>query len=145
MTIPRKLILSAAALLLLILPAGLAFAQSKPHRVLFVLTSSDEADWHMTITNMSNFIKAFPATDTVEVEIVAYGPGLGFLRKASVIQPDLEALEAKHVHFVACENSMRMQHVTAADLAPGVTSVPSGVVEVVSKQEQGWPYIKAGR
>ncbi len=133
-----------AILLALLLPATFAVAQSKPHRVLFVLTSADESDWHMTLLNITNFLKAFP-TEPPEVELVAYGPGTAFLRKASTIQPDLEVLAARHVHFVACENSMRMQHLTPADLAPGVTSVPSGVVEVVTKQEQGWPYIKAGR
>ena len=144
MTTLKKLLLSAS----LLLPATLAAAQTQPppqtHRVLFVLTSGDEADWHMTLANITNFLKAFP-NQPPEVELVAYGPGTAFLRKASVIQPDLETLAAKHVHFVACENSMRLQHLTPADLAPGVTSVPSGVVEVVTRQEQGWPYIKAGR
>jgi intracellular sulfur oxidation DsrE/DsrF family protein len=28
---------------------------------------------------------------------------------------------------------------------PGVGMVPAGIVEVVTKQEQGWTYIKAGR
>jgi intracellular sulfur oxidation DsrE/DsrF family protein len=40
---------------------------------------------------------------------------------------------------------MRMQHVEAKDLLPGVGMVPAGIVEVVTKQEQGWTYIKAGR
>jgi intracellular sulfur oxidation DsrE/DsrF family protein len=40
---------------------------------------------------------------------------------------------------------MRAQHVTVADLLEGVGTVPAGIVEVVTKQEQGWTYIKAGR
>jgi intracellular sulfur oxidation DsrE/DsrF family protein len=40
---------------------------------------------------------------------------------------------------------MRARHLELKDLLPGVTPVPSGIVEVVTKQEQGWVYIKGGR
>ena len=119
-------------------------SQPKTHHVLFVLTSADEGDWQMTLANMGNFIKAMPEGST-EVELVAYAGGLGFLRASSTAQPAIAALEAKHVRFLACENSLRLQHLTAADLAAGVGTVPSGVVELVTRQEQGWSYIKAGR
>jgi len=49
------------------------------------------------------------------------------------------------VKFVACQNSMRMQKVELKDLLAGVTPVPAGIIEVVTKQEQGWAYIKGGR
>jgi len=53
--------------------------------------------------------------------------------------------EESHVRFVACQNSMRMQHVELKDLLPKVEPVPSGIIEVVTKQEQGWAYIKGGK
>jgi intracellular sulfur oxidation DsrE/DsrF family protein len=34
--------------------------------------------------------------------------------------------------------------VTQADLLPFVTTVDSGVAEVVRKQEAGWAYLKSG-
>ena len=143
MTLWKRLTI-APALLVLLMPAMVAGAQTKTHHVLFVLTSGDEADWHMTVTNMRNMIRGFGA-EPVETELVAYGPGLAFLKKGSTVQADIASLVEKHARFVACENSMRMQHVTAADLAPGVGTVPSGVIELVTKQEAGWAYIKAGR
>jgi intracellular sulfur oxidation DsrE/DsrF family protein len=115
-----------------------------PHRVVFVLTSGDDADWEMTLANVRNMIKGF-APAKVEVEVIAYGPGLAFLKKGSSVETQVTALESPDVHLLACENSMRMQHVTAADLSTGVGTVPSGVVELVTRQEQGWSYIKAGR
>ncbi len=129
--------------LLLCLGAS-AYAQAPAHHIVFALTSGDEADWKLTLGNIRNLIAALPV-DSTEVEVVAYGPGISFVRKGSSADADIQALEAKHVRFVACENSMRMQKMTFADLVAGVSPVPSGIVEVVMKQEHGWTYIKAGR
>ena len=46
--------------------------------------------------------------------------------------------------FAACENTMRKKKVTKEPLLPFVTTVDSGVAEVVRKQEEGWAYIKGG-
>jgi intracellular sulfur oxidation DsrE/DsrF family protein len=46
--------------------------------------------------------------------------------------------------LVLLENTMRKKNVCRADLLPFVTTVDSGVAEVVRKQEQGWSYIKSG-
>ena len=48
------------------------------------------------------------------------------------------------VAFVACENTMRKKKITKEQLLPFVTTVDSGVAEVVRKQEQGWSYIRSG-
>ena len=119
-------------------------AQSKAHRVLFALTSPDEADWQLTLNNVRNLISGL-ATETVDVEIVAYDLGIAFLKKDSPEAADIQKLESAHVHFVACGNAMRKQHLEAADLIAGSEVVPAGIVEIVRKQEQGWTYIKAGR
>jgi hypothetical protein len=123
---------------------SLSFAQTKTHRVLFALTSGDEADWRITIGNIGNLIKGL-APDEVEIEVVAYAQGLSLVKNGSSMAADVAGLQEKHVKFVACQNAMRMQHVEPKDLLPGVGMVPAGIVEVVTKQEQGWTYIKAGR
>jgi intracellular sulfur oxidation DsrE/DsrF family protein len=122
----------------------MAQVHKSAHRVVFALTSGDQLDWRMTTGNISNLLTAMDSTD-VEVEVVAYGPGVAFLKKGSAAEADIKELEQKHVHFVACQNSMHFQHLTPADLIEGVGVVPSGVTEVILKQEQGWSYIKAGR
>lgn len=40
---------------------------------------------------------------------------------------------------------MRMQHVSATELIDGVGTVPAGILEIITRQEQGWSYIKGGR
>lgn len=121
-----------------------AVAPAKVHHVLFAVTSSDEADWGLTIGNIRNLI-ADLQPDTVEIEVVAYGPGLKMVLKTSADAAAIQALQSPHVRFVACQNAMRHQNVTEADLLPGVGQVPAGIGEVVRKQEQGWVYIKGGR
>ncbi len=119
-------------------------AQSTGHRVVFGLTSADPADWKLTLGNIGNLLTA-AGKGSAQVEVVSYGPGLGFVKKGSAAEAAIVALEARKVRFVACANSMRVEHVVKADLIPGVGVVPAGVLEVVQREEQGWSYIKAGR
>ncbi len=108
------------------------------------MTSPEEADWQLTLNNVRNLIGGL-VPEPVEIEIVAYGPGIAFLKKDGADATEILRLESPHVHFVACGNAMRKQHLEASDLVAGSEVVPAGVVEVVRKQEQGWTYIKAGR
>jgi intracellular sulfur oxidation DsrE/DsrF family protein len=140
----RRNFLLLAVGLMLCLSSGSSFAQTKTHRVLFALLSGDASDWQVTIGNINNLIKGL-APEEVEIEVVAYSQGLGLVKNGSSMAKEVAELQEKHVKFVACQNAMRMQHVEAKDLLPGVGMVPAGIVEVVTKQEQGWTYIKAGR
>lgn len=121
-----------------------ASAQSKAHHVIFAVTSPSDKDWQLTLGNIRNLIHGF-APDAVEIEVVAYGPGIAMVRKSSSVGAEIDALEKTSVQFVACENSMKRMQITKADLHDGVGTVPSGIVEVVKRQEQGWSYIKAGQ
>ena len=133
------------ALILGVILSGLPMqAQTKVHRVLFAITSPDQADWQLTLNNVRNLISGL-APEAVEIEIVAYGPGIAFLKKEGADAAEIQRLEAQHVHFVACGNAMKKQHLEASDMVAGSEVVPAGIVEVVRKQEQGWTYIKAGR
>jgi intracellular sulfur oxidation DsrE/DsrF family protein len=66
------------------------------------------------------------------------------LAKNATLADRMKKLADAGVVFAACENSMRKKNVTKADLLPFVTTVDSGVAEVVRKQEAGWSYIKSG-
>lgn len=46
------------------------------------------------------------------------------------------------VRVVACENTMHGQKLTPADMLPAIGYVPSGVGELVKKQQQGWAYVR---
>jgi intracellular sulfur oxidation DsrE/DsrF family protein len=46
------------------------------------------------------------------------------------------------VKVIACENTMKGQKLTRADMLNGIAYVPAGVVELMSRQQQGWAYIR---
>lgn len=49
---------------------------------------------------------------------------------------------AEHrVQFSVCENSMRAQDVTAADLLSGMPTVTSGAGHIVARQRPGWSHL----
>lgn len=124
-------------------PGVKAQAPARTHHVVFVVTSGDQKDWGTAMVLADHFL-AGVAPERSAVEVLAYGPGISLLAKGAPTAGELAALEAKGVHFVACESAMRAFRLDASSLLPGVTRVPSGVVELVRKQEDGWSYVKVG-
>jgi len=142
---PRRLFLvsSGAALLALALPQlGLAQSATAKNRALFQVTDNDPARWNMILNNMQN-LREGVGGEPVEIELVAYGPGINMLKSdSSVKQRIAEALKSG-VKVNACQNTMNGMKLTAPDMLPEIGYVPSGVVEVMRKQQQGWAYIRS--
>lgn len=114
------------------------------HRVVFEVTADGAEQWQSILNNVENLHKAFGPTQT-ELAVVAHGKGLGFLLATNTAMHERLARVAQSgVTFAACENTMRRLQVSKSDLFPFVTTVDSGVAEVVRKQEAGWAYIKGG-
>lgn len=113
------------------------------HKVVIQLNSADTAAWGGVIGNIKNLSKIWPTN--LSVEVVVHGKALDFLVAAkSHLVSDIEQLTQKGVVFNACENTMGKYGITKQMLIPSVTTVPSGVGEVILKQEQGWSYLRAG-
>lgn len=114
----------------------------KEHKVVIQLNTADTASWSSTIGNIRNLQKIWP--NNISIEVVAHGKGLDLIvANKTHLANDVNALSKEGVVFAACENSMRKHNVTKADLLPVAITVPSGVAEVILKQEQGWAYLKA--
>jgi uncharacterized protein len=142
---PRRsfLLLSGAALIAAVAPP-LALAQSAPakNRALFQVTDNDPARWNMILNNMQN-LRDGVGGEPVEIELVAYGPGINMLKAdSSVKQRIAEALKSG-VKVNACQNTMSNSKLVPADMLPEISYVPAGVVEVMRKQQQGWAYIRS--
>lgn len=143
-----KLIWIAA---LFIFAASAAFAQASPkatisktavtrHRVVFDVASADTAQQSGLMRQLNNLKRHWP---DAQIEVVVHGKALPMLMTAKAHKPAaLKALQEKGVVFAACQNTMRFNKVTQADLLPGVTTVPSAVAELISKQEEGWSYLR---
>ena len=113
------------------------------HKVVIQLNTSDTAAWSGVIGNIKNLSKVWPGN--IKIEVVVHGKALDFLVAAkSHLVTDIDQLAKKGVVFNACENTMGKHGITKQMLIPSVFSVPSGVAEIILKQEEGWSYLRAG-
>ena len=80
--------------------------------------------------------------DNVEVEIVAYGPGIGMLKADSEVANRIGEAVDSGVKVVACENTMRGQKLGKGDMNAKIGYVPAGVVEIMQLQQRGYAYLR---
>ena len=134
----------AAALLVatsaLVLPAYAQQASTRG-RVVMQVSDNDPAKWNLALNNAKN-VQADLGAANVDIEIVAYGPGINMLKADSVVGNRVDEALAAGVKVVACENTMRNQKLAKQDMLPKVDYVMAGVVELMQKQLQGWAYIR---
>ena len=128
---------SALAVAALLLPLA-AFAQQ---RVVFQVSDADPAKWNLTLNNVRN-VQQELGVDKVQIEIVAYGPGIGMLKLESAVAGRVAEALKQRVKIVACENTMTAQKLVRADMAPDIGYVPAGVTELMRLQGEGWAYIR---
>lgn len=126
--------------------AGAANAQSpqpaaQRSRVVIQMSDAEPAKWNLALNNARNIQTDIGAAN-VDIEIVAYGPGIGMLKSDSVVANRIAEAGKAGVKVVACENTMHGQKLTAADMLAGIGYVPAGVVELMQRQQQGWAYIR---
>lgn len=110
-------------------------------RVVIQVSDADQGKWNLALNNAKNIQTDLGATN-VDVELVAYGPGIGMLKLDSPVGGRIDEATVAGVKVVACENTMRGQKLTRADMLNGIGYVPAGVVELISKQQQGWAYLR---
>ncbi len=120
-----------------------AVAQTKKHRIVFDMAKNDTAYQAILMKQLNNTLNEAP---DAELEVVCYGPALSMLVKGrNSVEAQMKALTEKgKVSFIACANAMKLQNVKKEDLVSLATVVPVALLELSSKQEEGWTYIKAG-
>lgn len=120
----------------------IAVAQSVPYNVVFDLTSKDTND-HKTVLRWINGIST--ERPDAKLEVVLYGGSLDMARKGrSVVADDIMKLSNnKNVSFKVCEGTLKRLNVDKSELLPGIGTVPDGIYEIITKQKEGWGYIKA--
>jgi hypothetical protein len=117
-----------------------AAAQEK-QRVVFQVSDNDPAKWNLALNNARN-VQADLGKDKVEIEIVAYGPGLAMLKAESKVAARLAEALDNEVALLACENTMTNTKVTKADMYGGISYVLAGVTHIMKRQREGWAYIR---
>ena len=118
-------------------------AQQKQHQIVFDFTKSDTASFSMIVRQTRNIMNI---TGNAQLEVVCYGPGLDLLVNGkTTVQKEIEELQSKFsVKFVACEFTMKRRGIDKSQLVPQIATVPAAVLEISSREQEGWTYIKAG-
>lgn len=140
-------VLATLALAAVLSPGGGVFSaqaqQTAPqrNRVVIQVSDGDQAKWGLAFNNAKN-LQADLGTSNVDIEIVAYGPGIGMLKLDSPVASRVDEATDAGVKIVACENTMKGQSLTRADMLNRIGFVPAGVVEIMQRQQQGWAYLR---
>lgn len=113
---------------------------AKPGMVIQV-SDADPAKWNLALNNARN-AQTDLGRDKVDIEIVAYGPGIGMLRDDAVVANRVAEAVKSGISVVACENTMTAQKLDKTAMNPSVTYAPAGVVQLMKRQQQGWAYIR---
>jgi len=110
-------------------------------KLVIQVSDGDAAKWNLALNNAKNVQQAYGA-DKVDIEIVTYGPGIGMLKMDSVVANRIDDSKKAGVSVVACQNTMKNMKLTEDDMLPNTSYVPSGVVEIMKKQNEGYAYLR---
>ncbi|NYT28368.1 DsrE family protein [Candidatus Thiodubiliella endoseptemdiera] len=136
----KKILLGITTLILLTLNVQAA----NPKYVIQVSTD-DARTQKIALNNAVNLQKHYGGADKVDIEIVAFGPGLGILTTNNKNSSRVERMALNNIKFSACQNTMRgfkKKKGHFPTLTDGVDKTPAGVVRIGELQQQGYSYIR---
>lgn len=115
------------------------------HRVVIQVSTDDPRAQTIALNNAVNLRKKYGA-DHVQVEIVAYGPGISLILPTGKHARRVRNL-AQHDEFTFSADQhtldkIRQRTGRVPRLIDGVGTVPMGVARVIDLQEQGYSYIR---
>ena len=124
-------------------------AHKQAHKVAIQVNQNDKAVMDLALNNAKNIIEYYQAKgETVDVEIVTYGPGLHMLRvDTSPVKERIGSMymENPNLRFIGCANTQANQSRVEGKpiiLLDEATMMPSGVVRLMELQKQGYAYIR---
>ena len=113
----------------------------KRHRLVIQVSDNDPPKWNLALNNAKNVQDDVGAAN-VDIEIVAYGPGISMLKLESPSAARVQEAIKANIKVIACENTMRNQKLTRDDMQSAISYVPAGVTEIMTKQSEGWAYVR---
>jgi hypothetical protein len=122
-------------------------ADDKPfaeQKVVLQISDADPTKQTLVLNVAGNLVKAY-GQDKVDVEIVAFGPGLRLMFDDNHNKGRISSLSDSGVRFAACSNTMK--HMTKAlgeppTLNSNATQVSAGVVRIIDLVNDGYILVK---
>ena len=141
------LLLTSIFLLTGTLNANAAGTEDKPFAeklVVLQISDSDPQKQTQVLNVASNLIKHY-GPDKIDVEIVAFGPGLRLLLKGNSNTTRISGLAVNGVRFSACNNTLtRMTKLLGGEpeLHANADHVTAGVVQIMDLVGEGYTLVK---
>lgn len=144
-----KLVKAIALLALVVSPfsANVSFAaDTSMADAKVVLQISDPNPFKQTLVlNVAQNLKNLIGKDLVEVEIVAFGPGLRLLQKGNANSGRIKGLIGDGVRFSACEQTMKKMTKVLGhkpEMNPDATVVSGGIIRILELTKKGYTLVK---
>ncbi len=121
--------------------ASSAWSQTKPVRIVFDVTSKDTLTHQAVMRHVSGMAKGYPDS---KFEVVVYGGAIAMvINEKSTVGKNIQQLTSnKNVEFKVCGETMKRYNIVKEQLVNGVQVVPDAIIEIVTRQGEGWGYIK---
>lgn len=114
-------------------------------RVLLQLSDRDEAKQSIVLDVANNLIKHYGGPDMIDIEIVAFGPGIDLLFAGNARAERIDSLAVSGVRFVACMNTVdTVERITGKrpELSSHAIGVQTGVAHIVSRGAEGYTLVR---
>jgi uncharacterized protein len=146
----RRTLIRSLAVAALAIFGTMPIARGEPGKVAppagkqgIVIQVSDDnpKTWGQALNVIRN-IQAAYGKDKVDVELVAFGLGIGILKADSIMANRIDDTVASGAKVYACENTMRGFKLSKDEMNAKIAYVPAGIVEIVEKQQAGWAVVR---
>ncbi|MCC6656664.1 MAG: hypothetical protein IT512_00600 [Rhodocyclaceae bacterium] len=126
---------------LLALGPPMALANPTKPGVVVQVSDDDPKTWNQALNVVKN-VQAEYGKDKVNIELVVFGHGSGMLKFDSPLGNRVEEALGNGAQVLMCENTMKGQRLTHADMHPKIGYVKAGVIEIVERSRQGWTVVR---
>ena len=138
--------------LLLLMPLAAAAEQplndDKPFataHIILQLSDADTSKQAAVLDVANNLIKHYGGPEQVDIEIIAFGPGIILYEEKNPLVPRIRSLMSNEVRFVVCKNTLdTLERVKGRvpTLIDGLIYVQTGVVEIIDRVNQGYVLVR---
>ncbi|KAF0166722.1 MAG: hypothetical protein FD157_670 [Rhodocyclaceae bacterium] len=125
------------------LAAGAPAAIAEPSRpsVVIQVSDGDTKSWNQALNVIKNVQNEY-GKDKVDIELVVFGNGSGMLKFDSPLANRIDDTLASGASVSMCENTMKGQKLTKADMHPKIGYVKAGIIEIIEKTKNGWTVVR---
>ena len=143
----KQVIYTFSMLMLLNSPTVSALEDNAPEgtstRLVIQISENDPSKQHLALSNVYNLQK-FYGIDNIEIEVVAYGPGISLLDPDGKEAIRVRSLMAQDVIFTGCQNTLDTIKANTGKemkLIEDVEIVRAGIARIIDLQDQGYRYL----